>query len=128
MIIGTGIDIVEIERIRKATERLKDRFINRVFTPQEQQFCRRYRDPCPGFAARFAAKEALFKALGTGWAKGITWLDAEVLRDERNAPSMVLHGEARAQSLRLGAGRVHVSLSHSEQWAAAMVLLEKGKD
>ena len=70
MILGTGVDIVDIERFRRINERLKDRFIARVFTPGEQEFCLKRRDPVPHFAARFAAKEALFKALGTGWAKG----------------------------------------------------------
>ena len=78
MIIGIGVDIVEIERFRNAMERLKDRFIRRIFTPGEQQYCNGHREPAQHFAVRFAAKEALFKALGTGWAKGVTWLDAEI--------------------------------------------------
>ncbi len=125
MIIGTGLDIVEIERIRKVTERQKDRFIHRVFTPEEQRFCKKRRDPAPHFSARFAAKEALFKALGTGWAKGVSWLDVEVQRQDRQAPVMVLRGEAEKQYRRLGGSRVHLSLSHSDQWAVAMVVLEK---
>jgi holo-[acyl-carrier protein] synthase len=124
MIIGTGVDIVDIERIRRVAERHKDRFITRVFTPDEQRFCKRYHDPAPHFSARFAAKEALFKALGTGWAKGVSWLDAEVQRQNRQAPILVLHGEAEKHSARLGVTRVHLSLSHSDQWAVAMVILE----
>ena len=124
MIIGTGVDIVDIERIRRVAERHKDRFIPRVFTPAEQQFCNRYHDPAPHFSARFAAKEALFKALGTGWAKGVSWLDAEVQRKEQQAPVLVLHGEAEKRSAGLGVTRVHLSLSHSDQWAVAMVILE----
>lgn len=124
MIKGTGVDIVEIERIRKVTEKQKNRFINRVFTAVEQQYCNRHRDPAPYFSARFAAKEALFKALGTGWAKGVTWLDVEVQREGRDAPVMALYGEAEKQRVRLGAGRVHLSLSHSDLWAVAMVILE----
>jgi len=124
MIIGTGIDIVEIERFRKVLERLKDRFILRVFTFGEQTFCLRHRDPAPHFAARFAAKEALFKALGTGWAKGVTWLDAEVQRERQDAPVMMLHGEARRLSDGMGVQRVHLSLSHSDRWAVATVILE----
>jgi holo-[acyl-carrier protein] synthase len=125
MIVGTGVDIVDIERFRKIVGRLKGRFIERVFTPAERKFCDRYRDPIPHFSARFAAKEALFKALGTGWAKGVTWLDAEVKREGSNPPVLVLHGEAEKQSIRLGGGRVHLSISHSDQWAVAMVILEK---
>jgi holo-[acyl-carrier protein] synthase len=124
MIIGTGVDVVEITRFRNVIERLKDRFILRVFTPGEQQFCKAHRDPVPHFAVRFAAKEALFKALGTGWAKGVTWLDVEVRRERQDAPTMALHGEAQRLSASLGAHTVHLSLSHSESWAVAMVILE----
>jgi holo-[acyl-carrier protein] synthase len=124
MIKGTGVDIVEIDRIRKTMEKGRDRFINRVFTEEEQRYCSRYRDPAPHFSARFAAKEALFKALGTGWAKGVTWLDVEVRREDPEAPIMVLQGEAERQCERLGAAHVHLSLSHSDQWAVATVILE----
>jgi holo-[acyl-carrier protein] synthase len=124
MIIGTGVDLVEIDRFRKVIERLKDRFILRVFTANEQQFCNEHRDPVPHFAVRFAAKEALFKALGTGWAKGVTWLDVEVRRERQDAPSMVLRGEAQRLSSSMGASKVHLSLSHSDQWAIATVILE----
>jgi holo-[acyl-carrier protein] synthase len=124
MIIGIGVDIVEIERFRHVIERLKDRFTHRVFTPGEQQFCESHRDPAPHFAARFAAKEALFKALGTGWAKGVTWLDVEVQRERQDAPVLALHGEAQRLSSGRGMQRVHLSLSHSEHWAVATVILE----
>ena len=125
MIIGVGVDIVDIDRIRKIMERQKVRFMDRVFTQAEQKFCNRYRDSAPHFSARFAAKEALFKALGTGWAKGVTWLDVEVRREDSEPPVLILHGEAEKWGMRLGAGRVHLSLSHSDQWAAAVVILEK---
>jgi holo-[acyl-carrier protein] synthase len=124
MIVGTGVDIVEISRIRKILERLTDRFILRVFTPAEQAYCRAYRDPAPHFAARFAAKEALFKALGTGWAKGVTWQDAEVSRERRDAPAMILHGEALQLSKAKGTRKIHLSVSHTDQWAIATVILE----
>jgi holo-[acyl-carrier protein] synthase len=125
MIIGTGVDVVEIPRFRKVTDKLKDRFIHRIFTLEEQQYCGAHRDPVPHFAARFAAKEALFKSLGTGWAKGITWLDVEVLRKWPDAPAMVLHGEALKLSVAKGAQTIHLSLSHTDQWAVATVILEK---
>jgi holo-[acyl-carrier protein] synthase len=124
MIIGTGVDLVEIARFRGVMERLKERFILRVFTPDEQQYCKGHRDPVPHFAARFAAKEALFKALGTGWAKGITWLDVEVVRERPDAPFIRLYGEALRLSAARGVQRVHLSLSHSDQWAVAMVIME----
>jgi holo-[acyl-carrier protein] synthase len=124
MIIGTGVDLVEIARFRKVIDRLKDRFILRVFTAGEQKFCMQHRDPVPHLAVRFAAKEALFKALGTGWAKGVTWLDAEVVRERQDAPTMRLHGEAQRLSASMGAHKVHLTLTHSESWAVAMVILE----
>lgn len=124
MIVGTGVDLVEIERFRKVIERTKDRLIMRVFTPAEQQFCNQHRDPIPHYAVRFAAKEAVFKALGTGWAKGVTWLDVEVQREKSNAPVVVLYGEARRLCESMGAQKVHISLSHSDQCAIAMVVLE----
>src|SRR5512145_575958 len=109
MILGAGVDIVEIARLRHAIERSKDRFIQRVFTPAEQQFCNRHADPAQHFAARFAAKEALFKALGTGWAKGVTWLDVEVYREGQEAPTLRLRGEAQRLSASLGANRIHLT-------------------
>jgi holo-[acyl-carrier protein] synthase len=124
MIVGIGIDIVDIERLRTALDRQTDRFVQRVFTQSEQSFCRSHRDPVPHYAARFAAKEALFKALGTGWAKGVTWLDVEVKRERQGAPALLLGGEAAKISSSLGATKIHLSLSHSESSAAAVVILE----
>lgn len=125
MIIGIGIDVIDIERLRKALKRQKDRFVARVFTQSEQDFCRSHRDPVPHYAARFAAKEALFKALGTGWAKGVTWLDVEVKRERQDPPALRLGGKAARISASLGTARIHLSLSHSESSAAAVVILEK---
>jgi holo-[acyl-carrier protein] synthase len=124
MILGTGVDIVEIERLRKILGRQKDRFILRVFTSEEQRFCKMHRDPAPHFAARFAAKEAVFKALGTGWAKGVTWLDVEVQREGYDAPRLALYGEALKLSQNMRMEKSHLSLSHSDEWAMAMVILE----
>ena len=124
MIVGTGVDIVEIRRLREVLQRQGERFIRRVFTPGEQEYCGRHRDPTPHFAVRFAAKEALFKALGTGWAKGVSWLDVDVRRADRGAPSLKLSGEAEKISRALGATRVHLSLSHSNDSAVAVVVLE----
>ena len=126
MIIGTGIDIVEIARFRKilsGTENA-EHFLRRVFTPDEQQFCLARRDPAPHFAVRFAAKEAVFKAMGTGWAKGVTWLDVEVRRQEQDAPVISLHGEAQKIIVSKGVVKTHISLTHSHNWAAAIALLE----
>jgi holo-[acyl-carrier protein] synthase len=125
MILGTGVDIVEIDRLRKIIEKQNDRFLLRVFTSEERRFCTMHRDPAPHFAARFAAKEAAFKALGTGWAKGVTWLDVEVQREGQDPPKMTLYGEALKISLSQGMQKIHLSLSHSDQWAIATVILEK---
>lgn len=124
MIIGIGVDIVEIRRFGEVLGRQKDRFIQRVFTAGEQEYCRAHRNPVPHFAARFAAKEALFKALGTGWAKGVSWLDVDVRREGQGSPVLTLSGEAEKVSHSLGAARIHLSLSHSNDAAAAVVVLE----
>ena len=124
MIVGIGVDIVEIPRFGEVIQRQSDRFIRRVFTRAEQDYCRAHRDPVPHYAARFAAKEALFKALGTGWAGGVSWLDVDVRRDGRGAPYLVLQGEADKISRSLGAARVHLSLSHSRDSAVAVVVLD----
>ena len=124
MIVGIGVDIVDIPRMRRALERQGERFVRRVFTAAEREYCRSHRDPAPYFAARFAAKEALFKAIGTGWAQGVTWLDAEVRREEHGAPRVALTGRAGEISRSLGTRAIHVSLSHSEEAAVAFVILE----
>lgn len=124
MIVGSGVDLVEIARLRKIIQNLNGRFVQRVFTEGEQSFCDQRRDPAPHYAARFAAKEALFKALGTGWAQGVTWRDVEVQRQEHQAPVMILHGEALGRSKALGAAHIHLSLTHSEHYAVATVILE----
>jgi holo-[acyl-carrier protein] synthase len=125
MILGTGVDILEIDRLRKIIERQKDRFLLRVFTAEEQRFCNMHKDTAPHYAVRFAAKEAAFKALGTGWAKGVTWLDVEVQREGQDPPKLTLCGEALKISQSLETQRIHLSLSHSDQWAIATVILEK---
>jgi len=124
MIVGIGVDIVDIARMRRALERQGDRLVRRLFTTAEQDYCRGQRDPAPYFAARFAAKEALFKALGTGWARGITWLDAEVCREQGGAPRLALCGRAEEISRSLGTRAIHITLSHSEESAVAFVILE----
>ncbi len=124
MIIGVGVDVVEIRRFRAVLDRQGERFTKRVFTPGEQEYCRAHRDPVPSFAARFAAKEALFKALGTGWAKGVSWLDVDVRRIDGRAPVLKLQGEAAKISASLGAHKLHLSLSHTEESAVAVVILE----
>ena len=110
-----GIDIIEIHRIREAAERWPDRFLHRIYTEAELRDCgRRW----PSLAARFAAKEAVLKAMGV--SKGIGWKDIEVLRQENDAPSIGLHGNARIIAKQLGIRNFAVSLSHSEKYAVAV--------
>lgn len=113
-----GIDLVEIERVRAALSRWGDRFLQRVFTPAERD---RYRDRVPDLAARFAAKEAVMKALGTG-VKGVAWRDIEVLPDEKGKPLIFLYGGARKRADQLGINGLEISLSHSRDYAIASVI------
>ncbi len=124
MIVGTGIDIVTTARFRAILERQKERFVQRVFTAAEQEYCKGHRNPVPHYAARFAAKEAFLKALGTGWAGGIRWLDIEILRSPGAAPSIRLHAVAAQVAAEKLVRSIHVSLSHSDEAAVATVILE----
>ncbi len=124
MIVGIGVDLVEIHRFREVLGRQKDRFVQRIFTEGEQGYCRAHRDPVPHFAARFAAKEALFKALGTGWAGGVSWLDVDVRREGNGPPEITLRGQAETISHSLGVHRVLLSLSHTDETAIAVVILD----
>jgi len=126
MIVGIGVDIVEVERMRRAVERYGGRFVSKVFTPAEADYCRRAPHPEQRFATRFAAKEAALKALGTGWTHGVQFLDVEVCNNEFGAPSVTLTGEALAISRRIGVERIHVSLTHHRHFAIAQVVFEAG--
>ncbi len=123
MIIGIGIDIVDISRMRKAIERTGDRFLHRVFTKAEMKYCEGRKSKYQHYAARFAAKEATFKALGTGWSGGIAWRDAEIAVEESGKPLMVLHGQAKVIAEKQGVRSVHASLSHSGEYALAHIVL-----
>src|ERR1700722_4572412 len=114
MITGIGIDVIQNDRIRDSIERFSDRFVNRIYTEGEIGYCRKCAVPEIHFAARFAAKEAAFKALGTGWAAGVKWKDVEVERMESGKPELLLHGEALAHAIAMGATRFHVSLTHDQ--------------
>lgn len=124
MILGSGVDIVEVGRVRALLERQKTRFSERVFTPEEQVYCNAHRDPAPHYAARFAAKEAFLKALGTGWSNGIRWVDVEIRREAGKAPVIKVHGQAAALATQMQVRAIHVSLSHSDENAVATVILE----
>jgi holo-[acyl-carrier protein] synthase len=126
MIVGSGIDLVEVERIQHSIERYGARFLNRVFTRAEQAYCLRKRAAAESFAARFAAKEAAAKALGTGIARGVNFLQIEVVREPGGKPGLVFHGSAAEIAARLGAARAVLSLTHTASLAAASVVLEGG--
>ena len=124
MIVGTGIDLVEIERIRHSIARYGSRFLNRVYTPAEQAYCLSKRNAAESFAARFAAKEAGAKALGTGIGYGVTWREIEVGRVPGGRPALLYHGRAAEIAARLGVVRAALSLTHSNELASASVILE----
>lgn len=124
MNIGIGIDVIQNDRIAESLKRFGDRFLNRVYAPAEIEYCEGCARPDIHFAARFAAKEAAFKALGTGWAKGVRWRDIEVRRLPSGQPELLLHGVALERASALGATRFHVSLTHDHTVSAAIVVLE----
>jgi len=121
-IVGTGIDLVEVPRFRQSVKRWGIRFLDRLFTPEELAYCRSYKDPHEHLAVRFAAKEAMAKALGA--PVGMHWHDAEVLKEESGRPVFTLRGTVLAQADALGVGSVHLSLSHDAGIASAVVVLE----
>jgi holo-[acyl-carrier protein] synthase len=125
MILGLGIDVIQNQRIRESLEKFGDRFLNRIYTAIEASYCKACADPGIHFAARFAAKEAAFKALGTGWAAGVKWKDIEVRRLDSGKPELHLYGEALARATSMGATRFHVSLTHDQLVSCAVVMLEK---
>ena len=121
---GLGIDIVEISRIKKSIDKYGDRFKRRVFTEKEIAYCERYRYSHENYASRFAAKEALLKALGTGKSRGIAWTDIEVVRLPGKAPEMVLHGRAAEIARELGVKSIKVALTHEREIAQATVIVQ----
>lgn len=124
MIVGTGIDIAEVPRIRQAIERFGARFLERVFTVGETRYCDSKANRFERYAARFAAKEAAMKALGTGWNHGVRWRDCEVVRLPGGRPTMFFHGRAAEFAAKLGVKNIALSLSHTEEQAIAQVILE----
>lgn len=123
MILGIGIDLVEVARIEQALER-GERFRRRLYTPGEIEYCLRHKEPARHFAARFAAKEAGMKALGTGWSNGVTWKDFEVRIDPRGRPLLFLTGRAAELAVAMGARHTVLSLAHDGGMATAVAALE----
>jgi holo-[acyl-carrier protein] synthase len=127
MILGSGIDLVEIGRIHDSVERFGKRFLDRIFTSAEQGYCLRKRRSAESLAARFAAKEAGAKALGTGISRGVNWLDIEVVREPGGRPSLRFHGRAAEIAARMRVANVALSLTHGSDLAVASVVLEDGQ-
>ena len=127
MIVGSGIDLVEIARIQQCIDRYGSRFLDRVFTGAEQTYCLRKRASAESFAARFAAKEAGAKALGTGISQGVSWLEIEVVREPGGRPNLTFRGRAAEIAARLGATRAALSITHTSALAVASVVLEDGR-
>lgn len=125
MIVGVGVDLVKPARIKEMIERHGDRFLQRVFTPKELEDCLGKANQNEKLAARFAAKEAMVKAIGIGMRNGITWLDIEIRNDGMGKPEVNTHGKCKQMLQILNVGVVHVSLSHVNEIAVAMIILEK---
>ena len=119
-ILINGIDIIEIYRIRDVVNKYGDRFLNRIYTTEELDYCR---GRAPQLASRFAAKEAVMKALGTG-VRGVGWKDIEVVRQPSGAPGIELYGRAEARAKRLGVTEIALSISHSQEYAVAFVVVQ----
>lgn len=124
MIVGTGIDIAEVDRVRAAVERHGDRFVQRIFTEAEIAYVERKANRFERYAARFAAKEAGMKAIGTGWRGGVRWRDFEVTNLRSGKPTLAFHGAAARYAERLGVKAVSLSLTHTAATAMAFVILE----
>ena len=124
MIVGTGVDLAEVDRIQRSAERFGRRFIERIFTPREIAYAERKANKYERFAARFAAKEAGMKAIGTGWKRGVRWRDFEVINLPSGKPTLRFHGKAAEYAEKLGVRNVALSITHTKATALAHVILE----
>jgi holo-[acyl-carrier protein] synthase len=124
LILGSGIDIIEVDRIEAAHKRFGDRFVQRILLPAELEYCFSHKSPGPFLAARFAGKEAISKAFGTGIGAHLGWHDMEICRKETGEPYVVLRGKGQALLAGRGGRIVHISLSHTEKHATAVAILE----
>jgi holo-[acyl-carrier protein] synthase len=125
MVIGIGTDLIETKRVQESIERLGQRFLERIFTAGEIEYClRKKKNSAESFAARFAAKEAGAKALGTGISRGVSWQELEVKREAGGRPTLHLSGRAAELGEAMGVRRIHLSLTHSRDMALAVVMIE----
>ena len=119
-----GIDTEEVERVQGAIERQGERFLKRIYTEKERVYCERFKDKYERYAGRFAAKEAAMKALGTGWSRGVRWVDIEVVRLPGGRPTLELKGEAQEIAIRQGVKHIAISITHTPKQAWAQVIFE----
>jgi holo-[acyl-carrier protein] synthase len=124
LIVGLGVDIAEVGRMKTAMERHGEAFLRRVYTAREREYCERFKNKYERYAGRFAAKEAAMKALGTGWSRGVRWVDVEVVREKGGRPTMKLAGEAAKVAERMGVKNIALSITHTAQQAFAEVIFE----
>jgi holo-[acyl-carrier protein] synthase len=124
LIVGLGIDIAEVGRVKAAIERYGETFLRRVYTANERQYCERFKNKYERYAGRFAAKEAAMKALGTGWSRGVRWVDVEVVREKGGRPTIKLAGEAANVASRLNVKNIALSITHTSDQAFAQVVFE----
>jgi len=124
MIVGLGVDIAEVDRVRGAIDRQGERFLKRLYTAKERAYCEQFKNKYERYAGRFAVKEATMKALGTGWSRGVRWVDIEVVREMSGKPTLELKGEARKIADKLGVKHIAVTITHTASQAMAMVVFE----
>jgi holo-[acyl-carrier protein] synthase len=124
MIVGLGVDIAEVDRVRDAIKRQGERFLKRLYTEREQAYCEKFKNKYERYAGRFAVKEATMKALGTGWSRGVRWVDIEVVREPSGKPTLELRGEARKIADKMGVKHIAVTITHTAAQALAQVIFE----
>src|SRR2546421_7108863 len=124
MIVGLGVDIAEVDRVRGAIGRQGERFLKRLYTAKERAYCEKFKNKYERYAGRFAVKEAAMKALGTGWSRGVRWIDIEVSRRQGSRPMLELKGEARKIADQLGVKNIAMSITHTSKQAMAQVIFE----
>jgi holo-[acyl-carrier protein] synthase len=124
LIVGLGVDIAEVARVKAAIERHGETFLRRLYTRKEREYCERFKNKFERYAGRFAAKEAAMKALGTGWSRGVRWVDVEVVREKGGRPTIKLAGEAGNVAQRMGVKNIALSITHTAEQAFAQVIFE----
>lgn len=124
MIVGLGIDVAEVGRIQEVIEAQRERFLRRVYTLDEVAYCEQFKNKYERYAGRFAVKEAAMKALGTGWSRGVRWVDVEVVRHAGGRPSLALRGEAKKIADAMGVKNILVTISHTAEQAIGQVIFE----